>query len=124
MIKGGRGVKCGGGVLCGRGVTKGGIMWEGVIMWGVVTFFRCFKKNWGGWGGIHLAQTDRQTDQQTGQNNMSPTTIGVIMWGAARGISCGWVIIRCLKTPWGMGGGYDVLSSDNHLVDGPTDRPT
>ncbi|KAH3870220.1 hypothetical protein DPMN_033402 [Dreissena polymorpha] len=67
---------------------------------------------------LKLAQTnqptDQPTDQQTnrrGKNNMSPTTIATIK-----------DVKKALQHFHGGGGGR--LSSDNHLVDGPTDRQT
>ncbi|KAH3754617.1 hypothetical protein DPMN_189297 [Dreissena polymorpha] len=81
----------------GRGVLYGAVLnvgWEGVMM---------FKKNWGwGWG-----------------------VGGGIMWGVG-GLRGGYNVVRggynMFKENGGLGGFG--LSSDNHLVDGPTDRQT
>ncbi|KAH3868311.1 hypothetical protein DPMN_031454 [Dreissena polymorpha] len=110
MIKGGRGG--------GRG---------GVIMWGG---YNMFKKNWGGWGGV-----------RGGNNGGIMWWGGDIMW-VERGCGGreGQKLLQNVKvaakptnqqTNQQRGQKQNVphyyrilLSSDNHLTDRPTDRPT
>ncbi|KAH3894891.1 hypothetical protein DPMN_019051 [Dreissena polymorpha] len=116
-----------GGIMRGGRGRGGGIMWDGGN--------NMFKKKLGGWGGLgggggrgghngggwvgwwygEVGFINMGCDQQTGQKQYVPHYYsgGHKKWAVGGG---GW---------GGVGwGGLCGLSSDNHLVDGPTDRQT
>ncbi|KAH3866242.1 hypothetical protein DPMN_029301 [Dreissena polymorpha] len=112
-------------MIKGECLKKNWGVWEGVIMWGgynvgygVRGGYNMFKKKWGGGGGGGGSNVGCGVWGGSGEGDIMWE--GVILWGGVvvRGDNNGGGGIM-----WGDGGGFN-LSSDNHLVDGPTDRPT